>query len=161
MKKFILIFISLILILGCSMNRKNDNYKRQFAVKSLNSNYGKKYHFILERRFKSRSKDISGMFGTDKYVLQYHIYTDTLGKVSGEYVLFDPLSKNYKVKKLSANSIFVFNKKEIVLKNLQSCFDYMTPKCVDSGLNGRYPIKDISLLSKNPQAPSLEGGIFQ
>ena len=69
MKKFIFIFISLILILGCSMNRKNDNYKKQFAVKSPKSAYGKKYHFILESRFKSRSKDISGMFGADKYVL--------------------------------------------------------------------------------------------
>jgi len=161
MKKFILIFISLILILGCSMNRKNDNYKRQFAVKSLNSNYGKKYHFILERRFKSRSKDISGMFGTDKYVLQYHFYTDTLGKVSGSQVIFDPLVKNYKVQKLSSNSIFIFNKNEIILKNIQICFDYMTPKCSDSGLNGRYPIKDISLLSKNPNEHDFQGGIFQ
>ena len=160
MKKNILILISLILLIGCSVYSKS-KYEKQFAVKSPKSAYGKKYHFILESRFKSRSKDISGIFGADKYAFQYHFYTDTLGKVNGSQVIFDPLVKNYKVQKLSSNSIFIFNKNEIILKNIQICFDYMTPKCSDSGLNGRYLIKDISLLSKNLNEHDFQGGRLQ
>ena len=82
MKQVILILISLILLIGCSVYSKS-KYEKKFAVKSSKSAYGKKYHFIIESRFKSRSRDISGMFGADKYVPQYHFYTNTLGRVSG------------------------------------------------------------------------------
>jgi len=160
MKQVILILISLILLIGCSVYSKS-KYEKKFAVKSPKSAYGKKYHFIIESRFKSRSRDISGMFGADKYALQYHFYTNTLGKVSGSQVIFDPSSKNYKAHSLSSNSIFIFNKNEIILKNIQICFDYMTPKCSDSGLNGRYLIKDISLLSKNLNEHDFQGGRLQ
>ena len=160
MKQTILIFISLILLIGCSSKNKSTN-EQQFGVQSSNLLYGKKYHFILERRLQSRSRDVGGLLGSDKYIYQYHIYTDSLGKVSGNQVLFKPVLKTYKAKKMGSNSIFIFNKNEIILKNTKMCFDYMTPKCSDSGLNGKYPIKDISILSKTPSKSDLQGGYFQ
>jgi len=165
MKKRIFINIVLgIVFMGCNTNTtpyQSNNDSVQFAVKEATNAYGKKYHFIIERQWKSRSKDVTGLLGRDKHISQYHIYTNSLGKVKGNYVLFDPLAKNYKVKELNEKSIVIFKKNEIVLKNIQICFEYMTPQCSDSGLNGKYLIKDSSLLSKNHDTPDLQGGIFQ
>ena len=140
----------MMVFVGCSgsggSTGRSSSYDRTIYVKSPNMKYGKKYHFIIEDRFKTSSHGIDNIFKKSKTITQLHIYTDSLNKVSGDKILF-ATSKSGKAYKLGSNTIFVFNKDSLVIKNMQWC-DRLLKKCDDSGLNKKYLLRDFSLLTK-------------
>ena len=140
----------MIVLTGCigsgGSTGRSSSYDRTIYVKSPNMNYGKKYHFIIEHRFKTSSHGIDNIFKKSKIITQYHIYTDSLNKVSGDKILF-ATSKSGRAYKLDSKSIFIFNKDSLVIKNMQWC-DRLLKKCKDSTFNKKYLLRDFSLLTK-------------
>jgi len=155
MKKVLLVSLILWLLGGCNHTLSTSKDKDvPFVVKMPTSAYGKKYHFIIEKRSTSRAKDISGFFGKTTDIVQYHIYTNSLKEVTGDKILFSE-SKRNKAYKLSRESLLIFNSNSLSIRNTQWC-NRLINKCSDSGLNKIYPLKNYITLSRNYEDIQIE-----
>ena len=133
--KYIIFIVSLLNLTGCA-NLLGVANTDNFVVRDTNSKYGMKYHFILQTN--SKISDMHNPFAKHLLVTHYHIYTNKLGKVSGDKILF--AEHDYtQPKPLSKNSTFIFNKNSVTIKGLQWCATVIS-HC-EPILNGNYFIK--------------------
>jgi len=140
MKKYILI---LILISGCVQKPKPDR-----IAKGLESDINGKYHYVLEIQRNSIPHGINtgakAVFSGRLNIIQYHLYTNKLGRVKGSDILWGVDSSTPYA--LSNKSIFIFEKNSVTIKNLQECIGEQ--ECWNAGLDNKYPLVSIDKLSK-------------
>jgi len=137
-----LITIAMILnLMGCA-NINSLSTPSNFVVKDATSQYGMKYHFILEKR--SKISDMHNPFSKFILIIHYHMYTNTLGKVSGDKILFAKYD-NSQPKPLSKSSTFVFTPNSVTIEGLQLC-NTVVHNCYKTPINGKYSIKNYSTL---------------
>jgi len=136
-----LIAIAIILnFMGCANTHSLSN-SSNFVVKGTSNQYEMKYHFILETR--DKISDMHNPFTKFILITHYHIYTNTLGRVSGDKILFAE-HDNTQPKPLSKSSTFIFAPSSISIEGLQWCAT-VYPHC-EKILNDKYLIKDFSEL---------------
>ena len=153
-----LITITLIFnLMGCANSSKHVPFNN-FVVKDISSQYGMKYHFILET--KDKISDMHNPLSKFSLITHYHIYTNSLGKISGDKLLFSKYD-NTQPKKLTQNSTFTFTSHNIIIEGLQWCSN-VYPHC-ENILHGKYLIKTHSLLnSENHQIDNIsDKGYFK
>jgi len=137
-----LIAIAIILnFMGCANTHPLSN-SNDFVVKSTSNKYGMKYHFILETR--DKISDMHNPFAKFILITHYHIYTNTLGRVSGDKILFAE-HDNSQPKPLSKSSTFIFTPNSVTIEGLQLC-NTVVHNCYKTPINGKYSIKNYSTL---------------
>jgi len=148
--KYLIILTIILNLTGCTSSSKK-LIQNNFIVKSISKDYGMKYHFVLQTT--NKISNMHNPFSKFYLITHYHIYTNSLGKVSGDKILFSKYD-NTSPKKLSKNSTFIFTTNRVTIKNLQWC-STLTPHC-HKILNGEYKIIVYSKLKiENNEANKL------
>jgi len=139
--KYLIAIVMILNLMGCASTHSLST-PSNFVVKDENSQYKMKYHFILETR--DKISDMHNPFSKFILITHYHIYTNNLGKVSGDKILFAE-HDNTQPKPLSKGSTFIFAPSSVTVKGLQACntFDH---NCDKIFINGKYFIKNYSVL---------------
>ena len=144
-------------LVGCASSSKK-LIQNNFVVKSSSNDYRMKYHFVLQTT--NKISDMHNPFSKFYLITHYHIYTNSLGKVSGDKILFSKYD-NTSPKKLSKNTTFIFNTNSVTIKGLQWC-STVTPYC-HKILNNKYSIMLYSKLriENNKEDKLMDKGYFQ
>ena len=140
-------------LVGCAETLNKPNI-RNFAAKDNKGGYGMKYHFIIETH--NNISDMHNPFSTFVLTTHYHIYTDSLGSVTGDKILFAK-HDNVTPRRLSNSSLFKFDKNYISIDGLKWCSDEIN-HC-ENILNGKYPLYDISKL--NPENGNIDNSPYR
>ncbi len=128
--KMIASIISAGLLISCSSVGVGSVRK---AVRVPESKYGMKYHFRLFMPQSLMGHDPVSVLRNKKITINSDVYTNKLGKVSGDQVIMDnrPVSKSV---------TFLFTNREIKIKNFQSC-DNDGDCTIMHGVDGLYKIE--------------------
>ena len=105
------------------------------AVYIQDSKYNKKYHYVLSIPQSLMAHDPFSALKKEYIIVNHHLYTDSLGKVSGDKVLLGTRPVNKDV-------TFIFSKKSIIIRNFKSC-DEDGDCSKMPGVDGVYPIKNL------------------
>ena len=141
MRFLAVIFLILFALAGCAETFSKSN-TQNFAVKDNNGGYGMRYHFIIETH--NNISDMHNPLSAFVLITHYHIYTDNLGSVTGDKILFAK-HDNTRPQRLRNNSLFRFTKKYISIDGLKWCSDEVN-HC-ENIINGKYPLYDYSKLN--------------
>ena len=134
----------ILFITGCNAHPKVDKHKF-IAVQDKKIEYGKRYHFIIETPYYSSSPhNLGDILPTLKY-RHYHIYVDSITKLSGEKILFSS-EDDIKARQLDKNTVFTISKNKIKIEHLKKC-DKITKKCWESELNREYIMMPFSQIN--------------
>ena len=154
--KYLTVLALILNLLGCA-NSSSQLIQNNFVVKGASKQYGK-YHFVLQTM--NNISDMHNPFSKFYLITHYHIYTNSLGTISGDKILFSKYD-NTSPKKLSKNSTFIFTSDSITIKGLQWCSN-VTSHCHNI-LHGKYNIMEYSKLKveNNKEDKLMDEGYFK
>jgi hypothetical protein len=144
MKKIINLVILLFILTACSGKPKvamlvTDDSKQKM-----------KYNYVIYTPLRYMAHDPISALKNEKYYVGHNIYTDFLGKVSGErvfhtyikFISFDkktkePIFKNV-VESYNKEASFTFSKRYVKIKGIQICNE--DNECRNGGLDGKFKL---------------------
>ncbi len=114
-----------------------------------------KYHYVIYTPMRYMAHDPISVLKNEKYYVEHNIYTDSLGRVSGEkvfhtynkFISFNkktkkPIFKNV-VEAYNKEASFTFTKRYVKIKGVKICNE--DNECWSAGLEGKF-----KLVNKKP-----------
>jgi len=109
-----------------------------------------KYHYVIYTPLRYMAHDPISILKNEKYYVAHNIYTDVLGKVSGDkvfrtyikFISFDkkrqePVFKNV-FESYNKEASFTFHKRYVKIKGIQICNE--DNECITGGLEGKFKL---------------------